>query len=509
MVSIVILALLASLALVLRVKRKRYNTPPGPKGLPIVGNAWDIPKSFEWMTYAKWGRDYSSDIIYLRIFGTDVIVLNSAKAADDLLNRRSNIYSDREYMVMLLDLVGWGGRHFAFQRYGDLWRAHRRLFHQYFHPAAVPAYYDKETQEARKLLPRLLEHPDDYMQEIRTMTASIILGIVFGMELQPNSDPYVAMAEKALNGMASVGNVGSYMVDYLPWLKYVPSWVPGAGFQRSAAEWRAATLGMYDKPFQSIKHAMASGKAPPSILTTMLSKLDPDEDNSTRENDMRHVTGTAYAAGADTTVSSLGTFLLAMVMYPDIQKRAQEEIDRVVGSDRFPSIEDKDELPYITATMNETLRWRQVTPLGVAHKLRVDDEYNGYHLPAGSIVVGNSWAILHDEERYPNPDVFDPTRYLTPDGELNKDMPDPEPAFGFGRRICPGRYFAMDSMWIAMAHILATLNVEKAVDAAGNVIEPSGEYTSGLLSYPVPFKVSFKPRSASALALIQPGTSVE
>lgn len=93
-------------------------------------------------------------------------------------------------------------------------------------------------------------------------------------------------------------------------------------------------------------------------------------------------------------------------------------------------------------------------------------------------------AMLHDETAYPNPDVFDPTRYLTPERKTNKNAPDPtEAAFGFGRRICPGRHLAMESMWITMSYILATLNIEKAKDAFGKFIEPSGECTAGLMRY--------------------------
>ena len=134
----------------------------------------------------------------------------------------------------------------------------------------------------------------------------------------------------------------------------------------------------------------------------------------------------------------------------------------------------------------------------------VDDEYKGYHLPAGSIVVANTWfvrkiilwshvtmipsghkfrrAILHDEKKYPNPDTFDPTRYLKPDGQLNPEAPVPaEAAFGYGRRICPGRHFAQDSLWILIAYVLATLRIDKAKDIHGQIIEPSGEYTPGML----------------------------
>lgn len=85
--------------------------------------------------------------------------------------------------------------------------------------------------------------------------------------------------------------------------------------------------------------------------------------------------------------------------------------------------------------------------------------------------------MLHDEAVYPNPDRFDPTRHLTPDGQLNLDASDPaEAAFGFGRRNYPGRYFAMDTIWITQAHILATLNIEMAKDHSGNAMAHGATY---------------------------------
>ena len=129
-------------------------------------------------------------------------------------------------------------------------------------------------------------------------------------------------------------------------------------------------------------------------------------------------------------------------------------------------------------------------------------------------------GILHDDSRYPNPETFDPTRFLDANGQLDPNAPDPtEASFGFGRRICPGRHFAMESLWITIAYMLATVKLEKPLDETGKVIEPSGEYTPGLIrwvpptfafqntdntySYPVPFKASFKPRSPAAYDLIQ------
>jgi cytochrome P450 len=88
---------------------------------------------------------------------------------------------------------------------------------------------------------------------------------------------------------------------------------------------------------------------------------------------------------------------------------------------------------------------------------------------------------LHDEAIYPDPEAFKPSRFLNADGTLNKEVPDPaEAAFGSGRRICPGRYFAQEILFLSMASILTVFKIEKPVDELGNAIEPRVEFAPGL-----------------------------
>ena len=129
-----------------------------------------------------------------------------------------------------------------------------------------------------------------------------------------------------------------------------------------------------------------------------------------------------------------------------------------------------------------------------------EDEYNGYRIPKGSIVVGNVWsvhttmliashsssavsrAILHDEKQFPDAMAFKPERYLMPDGQLDPTMHNAElAAFGFGRRICAGRHMSVDSVWIAVASILSTFKLTNALDNQGNVVTPSGEFSAGFI----------------------------
>ncbi|PSR77910.1 hypothetical protein PHLCEN_2v7652 [Hermanssonia centrifuga] len=147
-----------------------------------------------------------------------------------------------------------------------------------------------------------------------------------------------------------------------------------------------------------------------------------------------------------------------MTLYPDVMRRAQGEIDNVVGRDRKPTFEDEDHLPYITAIVKEVLRWRPVAPLD-------------------ALVFENIWAINHDSTYFPEPDEFRPERYLDSNGVLAEPLHDTHHhghlSFGSGRRICIGQYFASQSLFIAIATILWAVNIEQALDSDGRPIIPS------------------------------------
>ncbi|KAJ7467770.1 cytochrome P450 [Mycena galericulata] len=207
-----------------------------------------------------------------------------------------------------------------------------------------------------------------------------------------------------------------------------------------------------------------------------------------------------YTGGADTTVPALGTFFLAMLASPETQKKGQMKIDTVIDKGHLPDFEDEDSLPYVSTVVKEVLRWRSVTPVAIPHFLPVEDEYKGYRLPAGSIVIPNAWQVdflLTNLTIYP----VQPERFLL-DDKPNPAMNYPDAAFGFGRRICPGRHMASSSVWISVVSILATFDITKAVGDDGQVIEPTHEYFPVLINMPPPFKCSIKPRSQKAAELI-------
>ena len=129
-----------------------------------------------------------------------------------------------------------------------------------------------------------------------------------------------------------------------------------------------------------------------------------------------------------------------MALHPDVQKKAQEALDDVVGGQRLPDFTDFGRLPYLAAVVNEVLRWHPVTPFAVYHVCSHDDTYMGYEIPKGSIVIPNAWAVLRDESIFgPDTDKFIPERFMKAEGEVGPDISDVDVAFGFGRRACPGK----------------------------------------------------------------------
>ncbi|KAF8592281.1 cytochrome P450 [Ramaria rubella] len=477
---------------------KDLHLPPGPPGRVFVGNVFDLPKQHEWETYTRWAKEYG-DLVYIKALRQTMAFVNSEAVALELLQKRSAIYSDR-FDFPMLDLMGFVDWNFVLMRYGDRWRQHRRIFHQKFHPAAVAAYHPVQAKHARELLLQLLDTPEDYLRHIRQFSGAIIMEILYGIKVLPKDDPYIKVAEEAFAVGSAAANPGSFLVDTLPILKYVPEWMPGAGFKIKARIWRELITQMPVMPFMACKKAFDGGTSTSSFTASWLENLAHRANANVEEEEatIRHAGATAYGAGADTTSVALTWFLLAMVLYPEAQRKAQAELDEVIGSDQLPRFEDRKKLPYMNALCNEVQRWHPVFPLGIAHGLTQDDVYDGNFIPKGTIVVGNAWAMLHDEKMYGhNTDRFDPERFLRPGAKA------PMAAFGFGRRICPGRYLADNTVFIAASFILKVFNISRAKDAFGAEIPINVSFTSGAISRPTPFPCSITIRSDSAESLLK------
>jgi len=195
-----------------------------------------------------------------------------------------------------------------------------------------------------------------------------------------------------------------------------------------------------------------------------------------------------FGAGSDTTAAAISIMVLAAAAFPEAQAKVQEELDLVIPPGRAPTFSDDIMLPQTRAFILETYRWRPVSVGGVAHRATKDIIWGNYCIPAGASVVGNQWSIGLDPLVFPNPQKFDPQRWLTEDGKIRQDI---KPfAFGFGRRICPGRHVADRSVFINTVLHLWAFRISEIPTAPIDIFA----FIDTFNTHPLPFEVKFEPR---------------
>lgn len=207
--------------------------------------------------------------------------------------------------------------------------------------------------------------------------------------------------------------------------------------------------------------------------------------------------GSLLEAGSDTSRITVSQVLAAAATYPDWVERAREQLDRVCGynAERLPTLDDRDELPYMTAVTKEAFRWRPFAEIGVPHVLTQDDEYEGYKFPAGTVFTWNAYAIALNPDEYDQPERFWPERFMNDD--LNSPLKG-HYAFGAGRRICAGYNVGETNVWIVAARLLYCFDFK---ENPGKPIDTFGAPWQRHDAPPV--HVDISPRSHQHAALIE------
>lgn len=318
---------------------------------------------------------------------------------------------------------------------------------------------------------------------------------------QHDPDVLVDMADQMMREFSLAASPMAWAVDIIPALQHIPENFPGATFKKTARKWRKSIQACAHLPYEFVQKQMTNQTNRPSYVSKLVQLLKDDKQGLSAEDEEAIVWSAAslYGAAADTTVITLTTFTLAMLKFPEVQKKAQEELDRVIGEGALPNLDDRDRLPYINAVVKEATRWWVVSPMGFPHTATEEFLYEGHRIPKGAIIMPAVYWFLHDPSVYANPDVFDPDRFLSPRNE-----PDPTTeAFGFGRRICPGRFFADQGLFLNIAMTLACFNIKRPIGEDGKEVEVDVQPKPGVLTYPTEFGFNVVPRSDKHKQLIE------
>ncbi|VDB97884.1 unnamed protein product [Peniophora sp. CBMAI 1063] len=486
------------ITLVVRYLRSPWRRlPAGPCGYPVIGNALQL-KDSQWLLFSAWRKRYG-DMFYLNAAGQPIVVVNRHEIAADLLDRRAGIYSDRPANIVGGDMMT-EGLLLGFTHYSDRWRRMRKGAHETVNKVVAHGLHEYQMSEALALAKSALLNPASWDAYLRLASASLMLSSLYGERpLESEDDPRLRFISTFSERVTMALAPGAHWVEILPWMRYIPSTF--AEWKRTAKAWNRAANDEFLRAFGRVQESFARGEDKASFCSTLIREADR-YGLSPHEN--AWLAATMYSAGADTTSSSMSWWSLAMLAYPDLQTRAQHELDMVVGRARVPTYADMPHLPYICAMVKEVLRWRPVAPLGIPHRTIEDDVYNGYFIPKGTIVIANIWELNLDPKTYgPDSRQFNPSRYLDEEGQLLPGPPGTKDeghfSFGFGRRVCVGKHVANHSLFIQIAMSLWAFTLN---NIEGQKIDVDAFHDEGIVVRPMPFEVDIRPRFSEAMAIL-------
>lgn len=465
-----------SLVLIFYKRDDKSNLPPGPKPLPLIGNIHQLPKSSFLALLRRWHTAYGP-IISIRLCNQMVVFLGSHHVAYELLGKKGAWFSSRP-KVPFLDRVLRGPIPIGLP-YGEEWKGYRRFQHSILKTEATNSYHKIHDLESIQVLREMLVS-DDFDKALARYTYSLASTLNYGHRLPEQDNAELRERQGLMEDFFSELLSTSLLFDSIPFIGPYLNWAVGRedSGDRIAERIRAS----YSK---SINTAMDDGNR-----QSWAQKMLHEASKHSRKLDQVYLESFEMHSAVTLSIqSSLRTLILAAVLHKDSVAVVQNELDSVIGRSRCPNFEDKAMLPHLNSFVKELLRWRPSLPIGVPRIATADSEYAGYRIPKGSIVMTSHSAINMDGEIYDRPELFQGDRFVK-----NPGLPDPA-SFGHGRRACPGRNLARDSLFIVASRLLWGYNIMPHPEDQIQDFDTVGSKTGFIFFRPNPFRAKFEVRS--------------
>ncbi|OIW19020.1 hypothetical protein TanjilG_10581 [Lupinus angustifolius] len=466
MVSIVIFLLCLSIPLLLLLlfqkprSTKNPCPPPGPRGLPIIGNLHQLNDSSTlhlqlWQLSKKYGPLFS-----LQLGLRPAIVVSSPKLAKEILKNHGLVFSGRPSLYGQQKL-SYNGSEIVFSPYSDYWREIRKVCVLHiFSSKRVSSFSSIRHYEVKQMMKKISSHASsstvtNLSELLMSLSSSIICRIAFGRKYEDEGTEKSRFHKMLNEVQAMLGTI--FVSDFIPFMGWIDKLIGlHSRLDRIYKE--------MDKFFQQVidEHMDQNREhAHDEDIVDVLLQLKKQRSFSTdlTYDHVKAVLLDILVAATDTTAATSVWAMTALIKKPNVMKKAHDEIRKFGGKKNFLEENDIQNLPYLKAVIKETLRLYLPAPLLVPREANENCIIDGYQIKAKTIVYVNAWAIHRDPEAWKDPQEFYPERFL--DNAIDFQGQDFELIpFGAGRRICPGLSMATPTLELIIANLLYSFDWE-------------------------------------------------
>ncbi|XP_069832021.1 cytochrome P450 2C14-like [Dendropsophus ebraccatus] len=478
LLSIVVILFLAN-AFKNHQKGNSLNFPPGPKPLPIIGNILSIDMSKPHKTFMQLAKTYGP-VFSVHIGMTKTVVLSGYDTVKDALINHADAFSDRPIQPVTAKLLGNNGVVFS---NGENWKVMRRFTLSTLRDYGMGkrTIEEKIIEEAECLVQKFRSYegkPFNNLTSINAAVANIIVSILLSCRFD-YEDPTIQRLMALIN--QNVRLVGSPWVMLYNSFPKLMGWLPGP---------HKTIFGNILEFQQFIRSTFTKLKKEldvndqRNLIDAFLAKQQEGKPESTEfyhNENLTVLVVNLFAAGMETTSTTLRWGLLLMMKYPEIQQKVHDEIERVIGSAQ-PQMEHRKQMPYTDAVVHEIQRVGDIIPTSVPHAASEDVTFRGYFIPKGTVVLPSLHSILREKTFFERPDEFYPEHFLDSKGNFKKNegfIP-----FSIGKRSCAGETLAKMELFMFFTTLLQNFTFQPVPGAKLDLTPAMGATNS-----PKPFEI--------------------